>query len=339
MNAEEPGTRKTLAGLADVLAKFRVELVPLDDAHSDERDPIVRLRRGASEQTYVVHSTPTVRAGAISTLHEARATVPLLIWARRLAPQTAAALRDRGIQYLDGSGNVFLSFDDVLIEIRGRRDDRRREPVTREPAGNLFSGKRTQVVFALLAWPHLWNARVRDVAAVSGVSLGMVHNTKQLLTQAGYREHSRSEALLEHWAVAYSTNLAPRLTIREFRGEPDRLENFRIPESSGDIFVSGEVAATGLIRPSSLTLYVSEQDSHLPLLNRWRSDGPTNVQLRRKFWTDPSALGLTDVPSEHVPRRAPWPLVYADLASSRDPRLQEVAREWKDTHREAHRTK
>ena len=76
------------------------------------------------------------------------------------------------------------------------------------------------------------------------------------------------------------------------------------------VFVSGESAAEDLLRPASLTLYVQEFDPRLAVVNRWRSDGPANIVVRRKFWQVPhdSDGGLAGV------RPAPWP----------------VARQWRD---------
>jgi hypothetical protein len=51
--------------------------------------------------------------------------------------------------------------------------------------------------------------------------------------------------------------------------------------SDDPVFVSGESAAEDLLRPATLTLYVEELDPRLPVVNKWRSNGPANIVVRR----------------------------------------------------------
>lgn len=101
------------------------------------------------------------------------------------------------MQYLDAAGNAWIQFGDVLIDVRGRP---RPVDAPRTPgSGNLFSVGRDQVVMALLAWPHRWEAPQRDVAAAAGVSLGQAHNTLTLLAQAEYATTGREAAEPAFW--------------------------------------------------------------------------------------------------------------------------------------------
>ena len=219
-----------------------------------------------------------------------------------------------------------MQFDGVLLDVRGRpRPDDLAVPAHR-PAGNLFSTARAQVAFALLAWPPLWEATRRDLAHAAGVSLGQAHNALVLLTEAGYRRdrpRPGQTELLDLWAAAFPTGLATKLTLARYRGQIGPAGDLR---SDDPVFVSGEAAAEDLLRPATLTLYVEELDPRLPVVNKWRSDGPANIVVRRKFWQVPhdNDGALAGV------RPAPWPLVYADLVTSDDPRVRTVAREWRD---------
>lgn len=58
------------------------------------------------------------------------------------------------------------------------------------------------------------------------------------------------------------------------------------------VFTSGEAAASKLLRPASTTLYVGELEPKLAIVNRWRSDGPANIVVRRKFWHAPDDSDL-----------------------------------------------
>jgi hypothetical protein len=284
----------------------------------------VRLTRGTSTQAYRLLYGPTV------SLADARpasgAEPPTLVFTSFIAPRSAEAFRRAGVQYLDMVGNAWVEFDGVLLDVRGRpRPDDLAVPA-HKPAGNLFSTARAQVAFALLAWPPLWEATRRDLAHAAGVSLGQAHNALALLTEAGYRRDPARPGqtkLLDLWAAAFPTGLATKLTLARYRGE---IGAVRVVHSDEPVFVSGESAAEDLLRPATLTLYVEELDPRLPVVNKWRSDGPANIVVRRKFWQVPhdSDGALAGV------RPAPWPLVYADLVTSDDPRVRTVARQWRD---------
>ncbi len=284
----------------------------------------VRLTRGTSTRAYRLLYGPTVSLADAGLASEVEP--PTLVITSFIAPRSAEAFRRAGVQYLDMVGNAWVEFDGVLLDIRGRPRPNDLPVPAHKPAGNLFSTARAQVAFALLAWPQLWEAPRRDLAGAAGVSLGQAHNALALLTEAGYsRDPARpgQTELLDLWAAAFPTGLATKLTLARYRGEIGPVSDVR---SDDPVFVSGESAAEDLLRPATLTLYAQELDPRLPVVNRWRSDGPANIVVRRKFWQVPndSDGGLAGV------RLAPWPLVYADLVTSDDPRVRAVAREWRD---------
>lgn len=130
--------------------------------------------------------------------------------------------------------------------------------------------------------------------------------------------------LLDLWAAAFPAGLAHRLTLATYRGEIGQAT----VDADGPVFLSGEAAVTDLLKPTSLTIYVVDLDPRLPVVNRWRSDGEPNIIVRRKFWNAPGV-------DENVPagaEAAPWPLVYADLFASDDPRVRSAAKQWRDRH-------
>ena len=247
-----------------------------------------------------------------------------------VSPRTAEALRRTGVQYLDYAGNAWVEFGDVLIDVQGRprpAEVSQSAPVT----GNLFSRGRMQVIFALLAWPELWDKPQRDLARTAGVSLGQAHNTLGLLAEAGYHAEGPRRGqttLLDVWAAAFPTGLARHLTLGSYRGEVD---TFKPTQDEEGVWLSGEQAVVEMLRPASMTLYVVELDPRLAIVNRWRSDGEPNVVVRRKFWNAPDDASSSGV------HQAPWPLVYADLVASRDPRVRGAATEWRDRHERSER--
>lgn len=286
---------------------------------NDVRACTVLLTSGANEQDYAAILGVKVPVAPAARIHSSD---PTLAIARHIGPKTAEAYRRSSIQYVDASGNAWLKFGDVLVDVQGRRPV---IPTTSRATGNLFTTARAQVALVLLTWPELWRTPQREVARAAGVSLGQANNALRLLAEAGFgAEGSRDDELLRMWAVAFPTGLAQRLTLGTFRGDADTIR----PVDDEAIYYSGEVAATDLLRPATATLYVGDLNPRLPVVNRWRTDEVPNIVVRRAFWRAPADV---DEPTKkRTP--APWPLVYADLLASDDSRVRGVAEEWRAGH-------
>lgn len=318
----------------DLLKKFRARMAELDitadpglpgGAVAQTSPTTFELSRGASRQQYDVVSAPALRYSDIAESVGSSPGRRVFVWTNYVSTRAAETFRHAGIQFADRAGNVWLTFGDVMIDIRGRRPTVRTTPRS-SVAGNLFSTRRAQVVFALLTWPQLWHATNREISTASGVSLGLTHDALTLLANEGYGGSPRRpelDALLDRWTAAFPTGLSRRIELATYHGE---IDDVRPPHKNSPLLIGGEYAAREFLRPTALTLYVRSLDEHLPIVNRWRSDGEPNIVVRKRFWTDPdgaieSATGLG---------KAPWTLVYADLATSEDARVREVARTWRE---------
>lgn len=311
-----------------------VEARPLREIHDVGYDVDVELSRGRARQAFAMQlkTRPT-----LSNIDRIRPAVPgpilPLIGATSVAPRTADAFRRAGIQFIDSGGNASIHFDDVLIDVRGRRTDRDQSRPQQKKGGNLFSRARAQVAFVLLQWPSLWGVPQRELAEAAGVSLGQANDAVTMFRNSGFGPggHRSDAEFLDLWVAAFPTGLASKLTLAIYRGS---LEEFgkasaEDPALGAGSAVSGEVAAVDLLRPAALTIYVGELDPMLPLRNRWRTDGKGNITVRRKFWTTPSGETHDDEAPLIDQRLAPALLVYADLMASDDPRVRGVAPEWR----------
>lgn len=279
----------------------------------------VRLKRGRNQQAYLATFGDEV---PLARVVRAESSDRILAIARHIGPKTADACRRAGVQYIDASGNAWLQFGDVLIDVQGRRAATRTRA---RVAGDLFTASRAQVACVLLAWPNLWHSTQREVALAAGVSLGQANSALRLLAGAGFGPEGRRDdvELLRLWAATFPTGLAQRLTLAAYSGD---LKDVR-PVGGKAVYRSGEVAADDLLRPASATLYVEDLDPKLAVVNRWRIDAEPNIVVRRAFWTSP--VGETESAASKA-RTAPWPLVYADLLASDDPRVRGVAEEWRE---------
>lgn len=299
-----------------ITAQFAADDKPISN---DVRACSVRLTSGANEQDYAAILGVTVPVAPAARIHSSD---PTLAIARHIGPKTAEAYRRSSIQYVDASGNAWLKFGDVLVDVQGRRPV---IPTTSRATGSLFTTARAQVALVLLTWPELWRTPQRGVARAAGVSLGQANNALRLLAEAGFGvKGSRNDELLRMWAAAFPIGLAQRLTLGTFRGDADTIR----PVDDEAIYYSGEVAAADLLRPATATLYVGDLNPRLPVVNRWRTDEVPNIVVRRAFWRSPA--DVDESTKKRTP--APWPLVYADLLASDDSRVRGVAEEWRAGH-------
>lgn len=306
---------------------------PHDDAAVDF---VATLTRRSSSQTYavIVERQPTL--ATVAAVDNSRLSLPLLIIGERTNARSADAFRGSHIQFVDVGGNAYLDFGDVYIDVRGRRLKKRADEPGQSPqtGKNLFSARRTQVMCALLTQPTLGQARLKDIAHASGVSIGLAHDTLGQLQRSGFLGDSglrRSGELLELWAAAYATGLGPKLALDSFIGDPSPAQVLGTATLTMPA-VSGEAAVrTYLGRQRTLTVYVDHLDPSLAVVNRWSRDSEKrpNVFVRRRFWGTELEHGQHDAMGQHV---APWPIVYADLLATREPRLAEVAKEWRVAH-------
>lgn len=294
----------------------------------------VRVWRGRSSEYFMATYLPSL------TLTELLSSIPpeiredhrILALGRRINTRTAHVFRQERINFLDLAGNAYVEFGDVLVDIRGapRQSSSSRgealrtgEPNDSHPA-NLFTKRRSQVLFALLAWPELLDEPVRKISRAARASLGIVQETLKLLESSGFlssgttRRFLRQHELIDLWTASYPVGLGSPTLQREFRGDPQHLKE--VPGSL--LSVSGEAAVPNMLNHQSLILYTDEFDIELAIQNRWRKDSHPNIFVRPKFWRSPQHIDSSD---HGGVCRAPELLIYADLLASGEPRQREAA--------------
>lgn len=320
---------ETMRRVLDWLVAYGIEtdVAPAMASAFEGVPAAARLRRRGSEQEFMLVFLPrmTLTHRDLLGMHD-RGTQPILVVGDYIGARSSAAYRQAGIHYLDAAGNAYIEFGDVPIDVRGRPSTNLVEPRVPDGAANLFSPRRAQVIFGLLTWPVLLNAPLRVISRTSGVSVGQVQSTMKLLDKTGHLRDDgthrwrHEDDLLDHWAAAYPTGLSPTLHIRDFVGNIDAMVK---PGGDDSLFVSGEAAMTEALRPTTLTLYTADLNPRLAILNRWRTDGPPNIFVRRKFWTQPDAQVVAAQTGQI--QSVPPLLVYADLMASGDSRQSEAA--------------
>jgi len=267
-----------------------------------------------------------LRAGPSTAQLSPQSQLPPLMIAPFVTAHTADIWRRQMIAFVDTAGNMHLRGPGLFIDVRGRPrpDDATSSPRTLRA----FKNNGLRIIFALLCDPKLVASPYREIAHLSGTSLGTVHGVLNELHAMGYlssgeanRRLRRSHDLFRRWADAYAIDLCPRLTIAAFDA-PDptwwRHSTEAVQANGGQW--GAEVAAHLLgsrLLPARAAIYASDVPSELVIQQRFRrASGDGNVEIRKRFWSFPLPQDSPVVPT---------PLIYADLLASGDPRAIEAA--------------
>jgi hypothetical protein len=210
---------KTLA--ADVVRESGVEpdgLLVLDTAFGPV-DYVIEIRKGITAQQ--LEHVLLQRRGFLKER--------LLLLNDYVPPPMAQRLAQAGIDFVDTVGNVHLHRPKQLfVFVQGKRPQ---TPTDRKPT-RLFQPSGLQILFVVLSEPSNADLPYRDLAALSGVSLGTVSQViqemrhKGYLAQIGPKEWTlvRQQELIEQWVTGYAERLRAKLVIDRFRAPGRELE-------------------------------------------------------------------------------------------------------------------
>jgi len=122
-----------------------------------------------------------------------------------LSEESRRLCAEAGLGYVDLAGNVYVSFDQVFIDVKAQDNPFKEKRGLR----SLFAAKAGRVLRVLLT-PPLRSWKVKDLELASGVSLGQVSNVRRLLMDREWAEASKNgiqikkpEALLRAWRESY----------------------------------------------------------------------------------------------------------------------------------------
>src|SRR5689334_16178573 len=151
----------------------------------DAADGWLSVTGPAGTLLYQVQFKSRVSPGsAVASTRPDRASRPLII-APHIPDTVADSLRRQDVHYVDATGNMYLRWAGVLLDVRGRRPERPR-PAQPGQTLRLYKSSGLKVLFALLARSELVNANYRAIARAAGVSLGTVQWVLTELAETGY---------------------------------------------------------------------------------------------------------------------------------------------------------
>lgn len=254
-----------------------------------------------------------------------------LLLSDHITPAVGELLRGRRIQYADSVGNASIRGSGLVIEVQGRRAV---SAAGSREASPLFTPAALPVVLAVLNEPQLLDAPLREVQQRTTVSLGTVQKVMSYLRDQNHLAVQGPQGhgwrrLYDGWTAAYLSGPRDNALIGRYSSDHRPRDLVRLLGGI-DATPSGEAAAhlAGYdIAPSTFDLYV--RDSMGPVIRaaRLRPDPKGAVSL-----LDPSWTSLAEEESgrgKSGEQLAPAPVVYADLLAQQDPRITEIAMEWR----------
>jgi len=245
---------------------------------------------------------------------------------------TAAELKQRGIQFIDTLGNIYLTQEDpfVLVHKTGNRPQK----TTDERPGNVFAWTRLRVIFALLTIEDAVNFTYREIADLAGVALGTVGWTFRNMKLLGYirvYKHKRKimnrDKLVNRWLEAYPTEIRPKLNPKRFTA-PDRNWWIQADLKRYSAVLGGETAAAVLtkhLHPEHGVLYTQGDIHELATALKLRANPRGNLTIMERFW-EVEALRINQIPI------APPLLVCAELLAEGGERNMEAVKMIRENH-------
>ena len=293
---------------------------------------IVTLTIGKIQFTATIKSSISVgnKSSVVSILNNIskETKLPILIIAGYIPSEIALEYAANGINYLDIAGNCNIRYNDLVIQIEGKK----KEKIANANQARAFQEAGIKIIFHLLIDPQNLRLTYRQLAGLADVSLGSVSNVIEELIELDFilvtsqkRVLKNTPLLLERWTTAYLDILRPRLLLKKMRfTKPEQYSNWdTLPiQLVDDVALwGGEPAAsllTNYLSPEQFTIYTDNSWQGLMSDLKLLPDVNGDIEVLSIFWKE-----------EIKPREkniVPPLLIYADLLGSRIGRNIETAK-------------
>lgn len=256
-----------------------------------------------------------------------------ILFAPYVPPKIGHHLAAQNVSYVDAVGNCHIQLGQagqLLAHVEGKKPAR---TTSERSSGRVPS---YQVIFAILADPELLSKPTRQIAIAAGVGKTAVADQLNRLVEHGLIHRTRTGStiirrreLLDRWLSSYADILRPAWTVGRYRtqiNDPELLER-EIANALGDhVWALGGGAAAW-----RMTHHYRGPDTVLHVHNL-----PTDaLKAIRAIPARDGALTILRIPGD-VPYRGTQPniahplLVYSEMISSADPRMNEAANELRE---------
>lgn len=315
----------------NISASFRQQI-------EQNADALIDINFSLDGKTYMRSYNVEVKRSGLSVrpvignlyLKQKQSDARTLLITEHIPPSIADKLRELDISFLDCTGNAYFNeLPDFYIFINSRKKE---GEIALPNPGLIFQASGMRLLFVLLSNPGAEAKTYRELADLSGISLGSVNEIMSNLLREFYLVEQKKERLLvrknelvKRWVQTYPESLRPKL--RNVRLRTSSQEWWKTVDLTKiNALWGGEVAAgkiTHYLVPAKFTLYTRNVLSTLRALTQMglRRDPNGEVEVLERFWN----FADSD-------QTVPDLLVYADLMATADARNLEVAQIIYDTY-------
>lgn len=252
-------------------------------------------------------------------------TGDILVITGKIGKKVSEILMSKGIFFIDTFGNAFIRTEDIFLDIRGR---------TKSALKNHFYSEKIrlekmgiQLLIAFFSNPDILNKNYREIAQLTGCSLGYVSKFIKKLRATGFVVKSEGgqliivnkSELLQRLKFEYRTSLKDKY----FVGRYEMNENVCLQNSDCEnysiYFTTGKAIEMkfGNLHEKITELYLDGELKDFIKTNRLIPDKNGNLIVYQKYWN----FDLDTMKQDFAPDF----IIYLDLITSANPRLMEAA--------------
>jgi len=304
----------------------------LNKKGGNNADALLELKQGVRKTVFLVEVKNEIREQNLAAIlnRMGKNAAEWLLVCQYIPKPLKEKLKNQGINYLEATGNCFISKDGLFFYINDKAVTRQRQPAE----GKLWNQAGLKFLFGVLIKPELLNTNYRQIARETNVALGNIGAFIVELKEEGFLkeglENGRPMLFLENkeqlhrkWVELFNAVLKPKLKLGRFRLiDNNVLTNWKdIPNRQ--FYWGAEPAGalmTDFLQPEIFTIYSKENKTEIMKQLRLVPDKNGNVEMMHIFWE----IAMPDF-LDRKNKTVPPLLVYAELITSLDSRNRETA--------------
>lgn len=302
---------------------LEIEVKELCVKNSQQIDAQVKLLLPDRVLAFQAEIKAEVRVHQLPRIYEmAKTNAPFLLIGGEIFPDIKDKLKEHGINWIDGAGNMCIKGKDHLIFIDHNKPVRAKTKKDRA-----FTKTGLKVIFLFLQDEMWLQNTYREIAEAADVALGTIGyvmnglKKKRYLVKKDEKRYQivRKKDLLDDWMTAFETELKPKLHKGNFTFIDDDLaQNWKNLELDDYTVWGGETAGallTDMLKPQILTLYTRHNKGKIMKNFNLKPDPDGNVHVYEPYWKVKAGQ-----------KTAPPLTVYTDLMLTGDERNFNIAK-------------
>ncbi|MBK7868095.1 MAG: hypothetical protein IPJ75_14585 [Ignavibacteriales bacterium] len=249
----------------------------------------------------------------------------LLVITWKIGKKVSEVLRSKGVFFVDTFGNAFIRTEDIFLDIRGRTKSGLKSHLNSEKLRLEKMG--IQLLIAFFSNPEILNKNYREIAQLTGCSLGYVSKFIKKLRATGFVVKSESgqlnmvnkHELLQRLKFEYRTSLKDKYFVGRYEMNKNVHPQNSNSENYSIYFTSGKAVEMkfGNLREKITELYLDGELKDFIKFNRLIPDKNGNLIVYQKYWNFEHASMIQKISPDFI--------VYLDLITSADQRLMDAA--------------